>query len=326
MVLNILTNFCDWWWLAWLLPFLLGLLLGWLLWARYKGMVAELESEVSRLKARIKDLEGKLEQCKARRSELESDLSRMRGQIRELEAAAKASAKAPVVKAAAATSSFVATPAPEPTPAPAAPAAKSGVSADKFAALKSDNLQVVEGIGPKMESVLKDNGTHTWSDLASKSSADVKGILGKYGDKYRIIDPTTWPAQAKLARDGNWDSLIDMQKNLDTGRSDKATGLTDSKVEKIMIKKGILKRWKENDLKAVEGIGPKIAGLLNADGINTWRALSETSVERIQGILNAAGKRYQLADPTTWPKQAGMAADGKWDELTAYQDELNGGR
>ncbi len=323
MVLNILTNFCDWWWLAWLLPFLLGLLLGWLLWARYKGMVAELESEVSRLKARIKDLEDQLAKCKAGRAELESDIARLKGQLREMELAARASAKVSTPSVSAA-SSFVATPTPDPTPAPAPQ--KSSVSADKFAALKADNLQVVEGIGPKMESVLKDNGVNTWSSLASKSSDDVKGILGKYGDKYRIIDPTTWPSQAKLARDGKWDELIDVQKNLDTGRSDKATGLTDSKVEKIMIKLGILKRWKENDLKAVEGIGPKIAGLLNADGITTWRALSETSVERIQGILNAAGKRYQLADPTTWPKQAGMAADGKWDELSAYQDELNGGR
>ena len=31
-------------------------------------------------------------------------------------------------------------------------------------------------------------------------------------------------------------------------------------------------------------------------------------------------------DPTTWPQQAAMAADGKWDELKVWQDELDGGR
>ncbi len=322
MVLNFFTNFCEMWWLAWLLPFLLGLLLGWLLWARYKGMVRDLEDEVARLKARIKELEDALAKCKSGRADLEGQIATLKGRMREMEANAKAATSAPAASVA---SSIATTPKPTPPPAPKA-STSSGVSADKFAALKSDNLQVVEGIGPKMESVLKDNGVHSWSALAAKSPDDLKGILGKYGDKYRIIDPTTWASQAKLAASGDWDDLITMQKSLDGGRSDRPGGSTDSKVEKIMIKLGILKRWKENDLKAVEGIGPKIAQLLNNDGITTWRALSQTSVERIQGILNAAGKRYQLADPTTWPKQAGMAADGKWDELQAYQDQLNGGK
>ena len=117
-----------------------------------------------------------------------------------------------------------------------------------------------------------------------------------------------------------------MQKQLDTGRAGVSNHETDSKVEKMLIKLGVLKKWKQDDLKAVEGIGPKIEGLLKAGGIDTWRKLSNAQVSVIQGILNNAGKRYKLADPTTWPKQAGMCADGKWDELTAYQDQLNGGK
>ena len=79
-------------------------------------------------------------------------------------------------------------------------------------------------------------------------------------------------------------------------------------------------------MKAVEGIGPKIEELMHAAGIKTWRALSETSVSRIQEILTAAGPRFALADPGTWPEQSGMAADGKWDELQKYQDFLNAGK
>jgi len=89
---------------------------------------------------------------------------------------------------------------------------------------------------------------------------------------------------------------------------------------------GVLKKWKKDDLKAIEGIGPKIEGLLQTAGIKTWKTLSETSVDKIQGILDQAGSRYKLADPGSWPKQAEMAAAGKWDDLKEYQDFLVGGK
>lgn len=81
-----------------------------------------------------------------------------------------------------------------------------------------------------------------------------------------------------------------------------------------------------DDLKIVEGIGPKIEGLLNNDGIVTFAQLAATTPERIKEILDAAGPRFQMHDPTTWPKQSAMARDGKWDELKAWQEELNKGR
>lgn len=200
-------------------------------------------------------------------------------------------------------------------------------SDDMYAALKVDNLQVVEGIGPKMESVLKDNGLHTWSDLASKSGAELKAILSseKYGRKYQIIDPGTWADQAALARDGNWDRLITMQKALDTGRVT-SNSETDSKVEKLLIKLGVLRKFKKDDLKVVEGIGPKIEQLMHNGGITTWAEMAAASVERLQQILDSAGDRFRLADPGTWPKQAGMAEAGQWKELDEYQDFLQGGK
>jgi predicted flap endonuclease-1-like 5' DNA nuclease len=83
---------------------------------------------------------------------------------------------------------------------------------------------------------------------------------------------------------------------------------------------------KLDDLKVVEGIGPKIEELLHADGIMTWRQLSQTDPARIRGILDAAGPAYRIAEPATWPRQAGLCADGKWDELKVLMDELDGGR
>lgn len=81
-----------------------------------------------------------------------------------------------------------------------------------------------------------------------------------------------------------------------------------------------------DDLKRIEGIGPKIAQLLADHGIRTFAQLAATSTDRLSSILEQAGPNYRLADPTSWPEQAGLAADGAWDELQALQDRLLGGR
>lgn len=86
------------------------------------------------------------------------------------------------------------------------------------------------------------------------------------------------------------------------------------------------KKVKENDLKIVEGIGPKIEALFNAAGITTWHGLSETSTEKLQTILDAGGENYAIHNPSTWAKQALMAYEGKWQELKDWQAGLRGGK
>jgi len=82
----------------------------------------------------------------------------------------------------------------------------------------------------------------------------------------------------------------------------------------------------EDDFKKIEGIGPKISQLLKDAGIPTFEDLSKTDAEKIKEILAEAGSRYRMHDPTTWPKQAEMAAKGDWDGLKKWQDELDGGK
>jgi large subunit ribosomal protein L21 len=77
---------------------------------------------------------------------------------------------------------------------------------------------------------------------------------------------------------------------------------------------------KGDDLKKIEGIGPKIAEHFNNAGIFTFAELANTEVSKLQEILTAAGPRYKMHNPRSWPKQAKMAADGKWDELKEWQD------
>ena len=79
-----------------------------------------------------------------------------------------------------------------------------------------------------------------------------------------------------------------------------------------------------DDLKIVEGIGPKVSSILNEAGIHTFAQLGEASEDRLREILEKAA--LQFIDPVSWPEQARLAAAGKMDELHALQTQLKAGR
>ena len=81
-----------------------------------------------------------------------------------------------------------------------------------------------------------------------------------------------------------------------------------------------------DDLTKIEGVGPKIAELLNAAGISTFAQLADAQDEAVQQVLVNAGPRFNAHDATTWNEQAALARDGKWDELNELQDRLKGGK
>lgn len=326
-----LISICDLFWLFWLLPFLLGALLWWMGNSKYNKMVAEYDGKIKGLNGKISGLEGDLSACSSKRADLEGDLALTKGRMREMEgdmkklkAASKGSNDDLGVSALTASGAASISESSE-VSKPESPAPSGGGKKSIYSGVKEDNLQIIEGIGPKMESILKENGITTLSALAGKSTSEIQAVLDKYGDKYKIIDPLTWSQQAGYAAKGDFDGLIDLQKKLDAGK-DNAVGKTDSKLEKYLIKTGAIKSFKQDDLKAIEGIGPATEKLLHSNGIMTWRDLANSSATDVKAILTAAGSRFALGDPTTWPKQAELAADGKFDELREYQDFLDGGR
>jgi len=101
---------------------------------------------------------------------------------------------------------------------------------------------------------------------------------------------------------------------------------TKSKSSGSKSKAAVGSKAKKDDLKKIEGIGPKIAGLLNADGILTFKQLADAKVTRLRQILEDAGSRYRMHDPGSWPKQSKLAAKGEWEKLDKLQDKLQGGR
>lgn len=311
---------CDWWWLWAALAFSLGAIMHWLLWGeRGDNDCSEIEAERDRYhklatkwETDYQSLKYQLEESQKAEADLRAKLRTCESDKQGLKAAAAAAAAAVVL--------------------PTADNTRMGIVADAgdggsiYAGLfKEDNFQIIEGVGPKVNEVLLSAGYKIWSDLAAADAADLRIHLDNAGKKFGLCDPTSWPHQAKLAAAGDWDALITYQKFTDGGRETTGDFETDSKFEKLAAKKLGFSSSNPNDLKVIEGIGPKIEGLLKEGGIKTWSELAAADVTRIQEILDAAGPRYQLANPRTWSQQAGLAAAGDWTALKKLQDELNAG-
>jgi predicted flap endonuclease-1-like 5' DNA nuclease len=83
---------------------------------------------------------------------------------------------------------------------------------------------------------------------------------------------------------------------------------------------------KKDDLKKIEGVGPKIEELLIKGGIDSFESLAEAKLPVLKNILKDAGPRYKMHEPGTWSKQAKLALKGEWEKLEKLQGELKGGK
>lgn len=83
---------------------------------------------------------------------------------------------------------------------------------------------------------------------------------------------------------------------------------------------------RKDDLKKLEGIGPKLEKILNAAGIQSYAQLAAMTPEQIRPILEAAGSQFKMHDPKSWPYQAELAAKGDWARLKEYQHLLITGK
>ena len=142
--------------------------------------------------------------------------------------------------------------------------------------------------------------------------------------------------QAKVLRHLKGDKVIIFKKKRRKGykvKNGHRQSFTEILVEEILASGGkkaekkekSAKKSKGDDLKIVEGIGPKAAEAIVTSGVDTFEKLSKKSAEEIKNILVSASSTLAHLDPTTWAKQAELAANGKWDELKKWQDELIGG-
>ncbi len=80
-----------------------------------------------------------------------------------------------------------------------------------------------------------------------------------------------------------------------------------------------------NDLTLIEGVGPKIAQLCIARGLSTWWSVANADLELLRSMLADGGPKFQVHDPTSWPQQARLLANGQWEKFKTLADALRGG-
>ncbi|TAG03160.1 MAG: 50S ribosomal protein L21 [Betaproteobacteria bacterium] len=80
-----------------------------------------------------------------------------------------------------------------------------------------------------------------------------------------------------------------------------------------------------DDIELIEGVGPKIAGLLRDANLGTFEAISKASIEQLKAALEAGGPKFNIAKPDTWAEQAALAAKGDWAAFDKLTEELVGG-
>ncbi len=219
MVLSIINDFCSWWLFWWVVPFLLGLLLGAALWRKYKNRIGEIEDILRRERNHNHELQRNLMISK-------NESTSLNNRISDLESSNKSLSKelATKTKSTIASTNIISNTSPKVVATP--------VSNQKpefnYKKIKPTNLQIVEGIGPKMETLLNENGIKKWDDLSNKSVGELRAILDMYGGRYDIVNPLQWPEQARLASSKQWDKLVAFQS--EDGSA--------SKFEKILMKLG----------------------------------------------------------------------------------------
>lgn len=170
-----------------------------------------------------------------------------------------------------------------------------------------DDLTRINNIGPFLQARLHEHDIYRYDQIARWSEADIATYTELVGYLPGVIKRDDWVGQAKV-----------LAEAVPTTASTATFA-----VEKENEESGITTT--DDDLRRIEGIGSSIAAVLQKAGINTFEILAATEVEKIKEILAAAGGHFKSHNPRTWPAQAGLAADDKFEELKAWQQELKGG-
>jgi len=154
----------------------------------------------------------------------------------------------------------------------------------------------------------------------------------RYQFRY-IVDGSSWlndwQADEYLPNEFGADNSVVQLEAIATPKATPANGKSKTTAKKATTKKPASEKSKihaKDNLKKIEGIGPKIEGLLQDAGIRTFEELAGARISTLRDVLQAAGPRFKMHNPATWSEQAKLAAAGKWDKLEALQKQLKGGR
>ncbi|PHI19773.1 hypothetical protein CEQ90_11135 [Lewinellaceae bacterium SD302] len=170
----------------------------------------------------------------------------------------------------------------------------------------ADDLKMIKNIGPFLEKQLNEQGVYTYAQIAGWSEEDVVEITKKIGYLPGVIAKADWTGQARRLQSAAKDSAATQQE--------RSIQPATKKIKDNPIKM--------SNLQVIEGIGPKIESILKAGGVDSLIELAASSEDKLRSILAEAGNRYKSHNPSSWPKQATLAKDGKLEELKKLQDSM----
>lgn len=114
--------------------------------------------------------------------------------------------------------------APAPVAAPVAPTRLMSGNVDigaaslaGFSVKGDDDIIIIEGIGPKIAGLFKENGISTFAQVSQLSVPEMSAILNKGGARFKLANPGSWAQQAKLAYENRWSELKTLQDELYAG-------------------------------------------------------------------------------------------------------------
>ncbi len=188
---------------------------------------------------------------------------------------------------------------------------------------------VAHGRGKKVEIIKFKRRKHHQKRTGHRQNftqVEIQSINGKGA----VAKKKTAPAKKAKAADSDSDAKMakktaPAKKAAEKKAAPKTTAAKKPATKKSAPAKKVTKKAAADDLTKIEGIGPKAAEALVTAGLATFADLGKAKVPAIQKILDESDGKFGMMKPATWPKQAKMAADGKWDELKKWQDEMDGG-
>jgi predicted flap endonuclease-1-like 5' DNA nuclease len=147
--------------------------------------------------------------------------------------------------------------------------------------IEGDDLQKIEGIGPKYAALLREADIMTYAELADTEPDRLAEIIG--APAWRKIDYDAWIAQSGLAAAGDQEQLSALQDELG--------------------------RHTDDNLLLIHGLGESYNNALKKGGISSFQDLAQCTADEVEAIVVAAGLRR--ANFGEWIEEAKLRASGK---------------
>ena len=192
-----------------------------------------------------------------------------------------------------------------------------------------DDLLVIEGIGPKINTALNAAGIRRFAHVRDATQGQMRAALEGAGINF-APSITSWSKQAQFLAAGDIDGFRSYADYLVAGQDPKLAPLEEGDIEVIpagSAESGAIRVLAsgQDDLIRIEGIGPVIDTALRTAGITTFAELSQSADERLRNALEAAGLRF-APSLATWAEQARLLADGDEAAFAKYTEFLVAGR